>query len=60
MKLSLFELREYIRTIINEALDPVGKENKDIDNDGDVDGTDRYLGKRRKAIAASMKKRKSK
>ncbi len=38
-----------------EALDPVGKEDKDIDNDGDVDNTDKYLLKRRKAIAANIK-----
>jgi hypothetical protein len=38
-----------------EALDPVGKEDKDIDNDGDVDKTDKYLLKRRKAIAANIK-----
>jgi len=40
-----------------EALDPVGKEDSDIDNDGDVDKSDKYLGKRRKAIAKAMKKK---
>ena len=40
-----------------EALDPVGKEDKDIDNDGDVDKSDKYLHKRRKAIGKAMKKR---
>ena len=39
-----------------EALDPVGQEDSDIDNDGDVDKSDKYLGKRRKAIAKAMKK----
>ena len=36
-----------------EALDPVGKEDSDIDNDGDVDKTDKYLHKRRDAIEKS-------
>ena len=39
----------------NEALDPVGKEDKDINNDGKVDSTDKYLGNRRQAIAKNMK-----
>ena len=42
-----------------EALDPVGKEDSDIDNDGDVDKSDKYLSKRRKAIAKAMKKKMS-
>jgi hypothetical protein len=41
---------------MKEALDPVGKEDADINNDGKVDKTDDYLKNRRKAIAASMKK----
>ena len=32
---------------IDEALDPVGKEDGDVDNDGDTDDSDRYLKKRR-------------
>ena len=40
-----------------EALDPVGKEDGDIDNDGDKDSSDKYLLKRRKAIGKAMKKR---
>ena len=40
-----------------EALDPVGKEDGDIDNDGDKDSSDEYLMKRRKAIGKAMKKR---
>ena len=39
-----------------EALDPVGKEDADIDNDGDTDSSDKYLAKRRKAIGKAMKK----
>jgi ElaB/YqjD/DUF883 family membrane-anchored ribosome-binding protein len=38
-----------------EGLDPVGKEDNDINNDGKVDKTDKYLLKRRKAIAANIK-----
>ena len=47
--------------IVNEALDPVNKDavkkkfddrkDKDIDNDGDTDSTDKYLHKRRAAIS---------
>jgi len=40
-----------------EALDPVGQEDADIDNDGDTDKSDKYLHKRRKAIGKAMKKR---
>jgi hypothetical protein len=35
-------------------LDPVGREDKDIDNDGDHDKTDKYLLKRRKAIGKAI------
>ena len=39
-----------------KKLDPVGKEDGDVDNDGDKDSSDSYLMKRRKAIAKAMKK----
>jgi len=39
------------------GLDPVGKEDKDIDNDGDHDKTDKYLLKRRKAIGKAIRMR---
>jgi len=39
-----------------ESLDPVGKEDNDVNNDGKVDGTDKYLMKRRKAIGAALAK----
>jgi hypothetical protein len=39
-----------------EALDPVGQEDADIDNDGDVDSSDKYLKNRRDAIGKAMQK----
>ena len=39
-----------------EGLDPVGKADADIDNDGDVDDSDKYLHNRRKTIKKAMKK----
>ena len=38
-----------------KKLDPVGKADADIDNDGDVDKSDEYLHNRRKAIKKAMK-----
>ena len=40
---------------IEEALDPVGKEDDDVDNDGDEDDSDAYLKKRRAAISKAIK-----
>ena len=40
---------------INEALDPVGKEDDDIDNDGDTDASDEYLKKRRDTVSKAIK-----
>ena len=39
-----------------KQLDPVGQEDGDVNNDGKKDSTDKYLMKRRKAIAKAMKK----
>ena len=39
-----------------KGLDPVGKEDGDVDNDGDKDSSDKYLMKRRKAIGKAMAK----
>lgn len=46
--------------VLEEAkkLDPVGKHDADIDNDGDADKSDEYLIKRRKAISANVKEEK--
>jgi len=41
--------------VVEEKLDPVGKEDGDIDNDGDKDKTDKYLLKKRKAISKALK-----
>src|SRR5210317_868623 len=51
--------------IVSEALDPVNKDavkkkfdnrqDKDIDNDGDTDSTDKYLHKKRAAISKNIK-----
>ena len=41
---------------VSEKLDPVGKEDDDINNDGKVDKTDKYLKNRRKAISKAIKK----
>ena len=38
-----------------KKLDPVGKADADIDNDGDVDKSDKYLHNRRKAIGKAIK-----
>lgn len=40
---------------VEEKLDPVGKEDDDINNDGKVDKTDKYLLNRRKAISKNIK-----
>ena len=59
------EYKEMTPGQTDEALDPVNKvavkkkfkdrKDKDIDNDGDVDSSDKYLHKRRKAISKAMK-----
>ncbi|MDB4350249.1 hypothetical protein OAA38_00395 [bacterium] len=52
----VFEGKSYKAKSKSEAkkLDPVGKADADIDNDGDVDSSDDYLKNRRKAIKKSM------
>lgn len=44
--------------VVQEKLDPVGGETADIDNDKDVDKTDRYLHARRQKIGAAIAKKK--
>ena len=43
-----------------KKMDPVGKADADIDNDGDVDKSDEYLHNRRKAIKKAMSGKKDK
>lgn len=40
---------------MKEKMDPVGKEDDDVDNDGDEDQSDKYLKTRRKAITKNVK-----
>ena len=50
-----------VGNIFNEKkMDPVGAEDKDIDNDGDHDKTDKYLLNRRKAIGKAIAKKRGK
>jgi hypothetical protein len=42
------------KKMLKESLDPVGKEDGDIDNDGDTDKTDKYLAKRRQAVGKAI------
>ena len=51
-------LRAMANVFMSEKLDPVGKEDKDIDNDGDHDKTDKYLLNRRKAVGAAIARKK--
>ena len=55
---NLMEHLEEYKKEIDEKLDPVGQEDDDIDNDGDVDKTDKYLAKRRKAVSKAIAKQK--
>ena len=51
-----------VGNVFNEfkKLDPVGQEDKDINNDGKTDGTDKYLMNRRKAIDKAIAKKRGK
>ena len=53
------DLKSFAKTywsMQEKKLDPVGKEDGDVDNDGDKDSSDSYLMKRRAAIKKAMKK----
>lgn len=50
------EVEEDEEAIEEKKMDAVGKEDGDIDNDGDKDSSDEYLKKRREAIGKAMKK----
>lgn len=56
------QVRRYVQVqeegksdVVEEKLDAVGKEDGDVDNDGDKDSTDKYLLKKRKAISKALK-----
>lgn len=59
-------LLDAVRQVVEKKLDPVDpkelkgkhkdREDKDIDNDGDVDSTDKFLHRRRKAITKAIAK----
>ena len=50
------EIGKHFKSLIDEAkLDPVGKEDDDINNDGEVDSSDEYLKKRRKTVSKAVK-----
>ena len=44
--------------LTNEKMDPVGQEDDDINNDGKVDKTDKYLKNRREKISKAIKSKK--
>ena len=60
-------LEDLASKVVSEGLDPVNKvavkkdfadrKDKDIDNDGDTDSTDKYLHKRRQAISKNIKEK---
>ena len=50
-----FNPEETEMATVTEKLDPVGKEDKDVNNDGKVNSTDGYLKKRRAAITSAMR-----
>ena len=55
-KSTIVKGHEIAKSIKNEAMDPVGKADADINNDGKVDGSDKYLHARRKAISKALRK----
>jgi len=50
-------VKSLLISMLEKKLDAVGQEDADIDNDGDVDSSDKYLHKRRKAIGKAMGKK---
>ena len=53
------EVEDYDPSAFNrkdEKMDPVGKEDGDVDNDGDEDSSDEYLKNRREKVGKAIKK----
>ena len=48
--------KEFTQDLEEKKLDPVGQEDADVDNDGDVDKSDGYLKNRRKAVGKAISK----
>lgn len=55
-KSTIVKGHEIAKSIQKEAMDPVGQADADINNDGKVDGSDKYLHARRKAIGKALRK----
>ena len=49
------EVKKLASGIAQEKLDPVGQEDDDINNDGKVDKTDKYLKNKREKISKAIK-----
>tara|TARA_Y100001963_G_scaffold142247_1_gene211512 strand:+ start:454 stop:1299 length:846 start_codon:yes stop_codon:yes gene_type:complete len=54
------EEKQLASGLFNEKLDPVGQEDDDVNNDGKVDKTDKYLKNKRKAVSKAINKQKTK
>ena len=53
---SIKSIWESWKEVQEKKLDPVGKEDGDIDNDGDEDSSDKYLANRRKKVSGEIAK----
>ena len=56
LKVRSIKVEQTAKTKSGKGLDPVGKEDGDVNNDGKKDKTDSYLMNRRKAIGKAMAK----
>jgi hypothetical protein len=54
------EETEQMMFLVSEKLDPVGQEDEDVNNDGKVDSSDKYLKNRRNAVSKAIKHHKHK
>lgn len=55
-KMEMSSKEKMKKGLYNSKMDPVGQADADIDNDGDVDKSDKYLKNRRKAISKNINK----